>query len=666
MVPANRARVRALWLLLALAPLSIWLGWLSAQLPVDVENHSLKARETPEALALERRIAQFGRDEELFVVFQALPVGQGALGEIEERALDALRREVLHLDGVSRVDEAPRATAAARRWTIVLDAPGGEWAAAVERVEALVRRGAPGTVRAAISGLPMAELVLARELQAEQRRVVPWVALTLCALLLAIYRHVGLVLSILAPPLAALAWIGGLQVLAGRELTPVSVLLAPVMLTVGVAAGVHWIEAYLDRRGEGIEAAGAAREAMRQLREPALLASLTTVIGFLALCFNSIPAVADFGAFAGLGVALTYGLASVATPALLLLIAPHPRAALRGRGAWTRALGPQVAERLVAHAPAIRTAASLAAVVGLVLCAQLQVDNDPLRVLPAQHPFRAQTRIVAAELGGSETFDVLAPASSLLANPVQMGLFAAAVCELDGVAGPAGPAWISADGDWLARFVLAPSGSNERETLFRRVEARAASLGAPQTQVTGLAVQVARDSGRMIRGALGGAVAGLALLWIVFWIGFRSARYACLALVPNVLPCILVNAGLVLWGAPLSFATAIISSTMLGLIVDDTIHMLHRFRELRSEGLAPLEAIGAVYQRGGRAIVITSLTLALGFGVGAIGSLTTSVEFSLLAALTIVTAFFADLILLPAILVRTSTRPQAVAAAAAA
>lgn len=649
------ARTRALWLLLALALPSIWLGWLGARLPVDVENRSLKANGTPEALALEHRISQFGRDEELFVVFQALPVGQGALGELEARALDDLRRELSELERVSRVDEAPRATAASRCWTIAVDAPAGDWAPVVEQIERLVRGRAPSTVRTAISGLPIAELVLARELQSEQRRVVPWVALVLSALLLAIYRHIGLVLAILAPPVASIAWIGGLQALSGRELTPVSVLLAPVMLTVGVAAGVHWIEAYLDRRRDGVATATAARDAVRHLREPALLASLTTVIGFLALCFNAIPAVADFGALAGLGVALTYGFASFATPALLTLLAPAPRSALRGRGAWTRILGPQVADRLVAHAPTIRTAAWLVAALGLVLCARLEVDNDPLRVLPAEHPFRAQTQILAAELGGSEVFDVLAPAGELLADPVQMGLFAAAVCELEGVAGPAGPAWISADGDWLARFVLAPGGSSERERLFERVEARAAALGAPGTLVTGLAVQVARDSGRMVRGALWGAVSGLGLLWLVFWIGFRSASFAWLAIVPNALPCIVVNAGLALWGAPLSFATAIISSTMLGLIVDDTIHLLHRFRELRADGLEPLRAIEGVYQQSGRAIVITSVSLALGFGAGAVGQLTTSVEFGVLAALTIVTAFFADLILLPAILVRTTT-----------
>lgn len=649
------ARARAALTVLVLALPTAWLGFLGARLPIDVANRALKSVGTREDHAQRLRVEQFGPDAELFVVFQALPVGQGRIGALELRALDKLRAELESSEGVAAVQTAPARGEDSRVWAVRLSAGAEAWRETLERLQERVAADAPATLRVSMSGLPLAELVLAQELAAEQRRVVPSVALTLVALLLALYRKPGLVLAILAPPGVAIAWTGGLQALAGRELTAVSVLLAPVMLTVGVAAGVHWIETYLDQLDEGVEAHAAAHGAIRRLREPALLAALTTVIGMAALAGNEIPAVADFAAFAALGVALTYAIANWLTPALLVLAAPKTRGELRARGAWSRAFGARVVDHLVAHAPAIRTAALVAAVAGLALCAKLEVDNDPLRVLPADHAFRREHAVVAAELGGAEVFDVLAPVGSKLADPASLALFAGWVCELDGVVGPAGPAWVSARGDWLARFVLAPSGSGAREELFERVESRARALGADECVVTGTAVQVARDSGRMIRGALWGALASLALLWLVFWAGLRSVRYASLALVPNALPCIVVNAALVLWGAPLSFATAIISSTMLGLIVDDTIHVLHRFREQRSHGLAPLAALERVYQSGARAVVITSLVLAVGFGAGAVGRLATSVEFGALAALTIVTAFFADLILLPAILVRTST-----------
>jgi len=656
MVPLSRARGRAWALLLAILLPTLWLAPYGFELPVDVENHSLKAIDTPEARSLAQRVASFGNDEELFVAFHALPVGQGSMTEVETRALSKLRTHIEGLDGVERVAPTPQSTTGARVWQISLAAPAGDYAPVVERVVDELQADAPSTVRTSVSGLPLAEVVLARELQAEQARVVPWVAAALALLLLVIYRHVGLVAAILVPPAVSISAIGVFQYFTGRELTPVSVLLQPVMLTVGVAAGVHWIESYLNRRAEGLEAHVAAQAAIRDLRQPALLASVTTVIGFLALAFNAIPAVADFGVLAAIGVAATYAVAVVLTPALLTAFGARlsPRR-MQARGAWMEAFGPRIADALVRHAPAIRAGAAVIAVVSLALCLRLRVDNDPLHVLPEGHAFREDTRAVADELGGSEVFDVLASQGGLLAEPTQLGLFAAAVADLPGVAGPAGPALRSSSGDWLVRFVLSPAGSSDRERLFESVERRAAALGADGTRVTGVAVQVARDSGRMIRGALWSAVAGLALLWTVFLLAFRSVHFATLAIVPNALPCLVVNAGLVIIGAPLSFATAIISSTMLGLIVDDTIHLLHRFHVLRRSGLEPLRAIESVYQHSGRAILITSITLAVGFGVGAVGRLTTSVEFGSLAALTIATAFVADLVLLPALLVRTTT-----------
>ena len=55
-------------------------------------------------------------------------------------------------------------------------------------------------------------------------------------LLLVHYRRPGLVLAILAPAGIAILWTSGSFALLGRELDPISVMLQPVLLTVGVAA----------------------------------------------------------------------------------------------------------------------------------------------------------------------------------------------------------------------------------------------------------------------------------------------------------------------------------------------------------------------------------------------------------------------------------------------
>jgi hypothetical protein len=650
LAPHSRPRDLA-GVLLLLVP-TLWLLWVQLGVAVDVENKALKSPRSAEAIALERRIEQFGRDVTLLAAFHAVPEGSGVWTEVEERGLAQVERELAGLEGVGGVARWPLDSHDSRVVAVSLDAPGGDFAPVVERIEALLAGRAPATTRVSLTGLPVGEVVIAREVRAEQGRILPLVVGAFVVLLGLYYRHAGLVLAILAPAGIAIAWTGGVAALLGRELDPVSVMLQPVLITVGVAAGVHWIEAYLDELRRGMGAEQAAEFAVVSLRRPASLAALTTVVGFLSLSFNSIPAVIDFGVFAALGVALTYAIAPWLTPAILRLFARRVPAGLVSRhGELTGTLGLRAAEWLGRRALAIRACAVLIALAGLALWPSLKVDNDPQTLLPKEHAFRRATARVVREIGGSDVFDVLVPGTSPLAEPAALALFAAHVLELEPVAAAAGPAQHSKGGDWLLRFLLEPSGSTQRADLFDRIEAHAAALGASEVRVTGVSVQVARDSDRLVRSALLGTLASLGVLFALFWVGFRSLRYAWLAMIPNALPCIIVYALLAALGRPLSVATAMISSVLLGLIVDDTIHLLHRYRELRREGLDGLAAIERVFQHSGRAILITSVVLGLGFSVGLFGELTTTVEFCGLAAVTILVAFLCDLLLLPAILV---------------
>jgi predicted RND superfamily exporter protein len=90
---------------------------------------------------------------------------------------------------------------------------------------------------------------------------------------------------------------------------------------------------------------------------------------------------------------------------------------------------------------------------------------------------------------------------------------------------------------------------------------------------------------------------------------------------------------------------------MLGLVVDNTIHLLHRWRELRrvqgrDDALraAWLDCIGPM--------TLASVVLALGFGSAAASRLSTTAEFGVLAAATIATAWFGTAVALPAALWR--------------
>ena len=104
------------------------------------------------------------------------------------------------------------------------------------------------------------------------------------------------------------------------------------------------------------------------------------------------------------------------------------------------------------------------------------------------------------------------------------------------------------------------------------------------------------------------------------------------------------------FGIGLSTATTMIASVALGLIVDDTIHLLYRYRQARRNGYDPPQAITAAIRHTGRALVITTMILTLGFWAGLIGSFKPTVSFSFLTGLTMILALLADLLILPSCL----------------
>jgi predicted RND superfamily exporter protein len=94
--------------------------------------------------------------------------------------------------------------------------------------------------------------------------------------------------------------------------------------------------------------------------------------------------------------------------------------------------------------------------------------------------------------------------------------------------------------------------------------------------------------------------------------------------------------------------TVTIASIILGLVVDDTIHFLYRFREEINLGEDALQAIRATIESVGKPIFSTSIILALGFWVMCLASFEPNINFGLLSGVAILLALIADLVVLPA------------------
>jgi|SRR5437016_5249722 len=92
-----------------------------------------------------------------------------------------------------------------------------------------------------------------------------------------------------------------------------------------------------------------------------------------------------------------------------------------------------------------------------------------------------------------------------------------------------------------------------------------------------------------------------------------------------------------------------ISGIALGLFVDDTIHLLAGYARAKQAGRTTVGAMEESLRRNGRAVILTSLILALGFWSGLVGSFKPTLYFSFLMGLTLLFDRLADLLVTPSI-----------------
>jgi predicted RND superfamily exporter protein len=99
-----------------------------------------------------------------------------------------------------------------------------------------------------------------------------------------------------------------------------------------------------------------------------------------------------------------------------------------------------------------------------------------------------------------------------------------------------------------------------------------------------------------------------------------------------------------------------IASVALGLLVDNTMHLLYHYHRATQAGRAPLGALAQTVRHIGRAMIFTTLILTLGFWVGMLGSFKPTQYFALLTGLTLVVALGVALLLVPAVLLTLARR----------
>jgi predicted RND superfamily exporter protein len=142
----------------------------------------------------------------------------------------------------------------------------------------------------------------------------------------------------------------------------------------------------------------------------------------------------------------------------------------------------------------------------------------------------------------------------------------------------------------------------------------------------------------------------LVLVIILLIVHFRSLRWAGMALCPLLAGVAYMLGASTLLGLDLNPANAVAIPLILGIGIDDGIHIVHRYRERKD--------VGQAVKLTGRAVIMTSLTTMVGFGSLSTSHFPALASLGQLSLLGIGSCLLTSLLLLPSLLWAMSTKSK--------
>jgi len=590
----------------------------------------------------------------------------------------------------------------------------------VERVKAEVGRAPPPSgFTVGYAGIPELRTFIVGSLKRDQLRILPLAALVMGVLMALLFRSVAGVLLPLVAVGMGTAWLVVVMVFFDQPVNIVNNIIFVVIGIIGTADAVHIVSRYAEElhRYKG-QREKAIIQTVHHVGLACLLTTATTAVGFFSLIVAQTDILQAFAWQAALGVGLVYVAVMLFLPATLPLMSPPRVPDPDGKLGVLERVIDAMASRVVRH-PKVTLALGMALMVAAVAMAwDVKVDSRLMEVFEEDHPQYLLTKTVEEKLGGFLPVEISLKADKpqafrdpdLYARVAALEDFAAQqpevlhtrsyvdfhqemrvafigdpaersvlpplndkgrnqIYQMQELIDSAGKSlnfrsYMSGDFDHArVRVRVADVGSKETAALGERLNARMAELFPPETgvkpTVTGEAYVAAVGIDSFIRDLFYSLLGASVVIFAMMMILFRSVRTGLISVLPNVMPLV-VTLGYLGWrGYDLNATNVILFSIGLGLAVDDTIHFLTRFREevARSEDVPT--AIRRSFHGAGRPIVITSVLLICGLLVLLASDFVPTRRFAELTAVTIFSALWGDLLVLPACLVLFWKKPKA-------
>lgn len=585
----------------------------------------------------------------------------------------------------------------------------------VNAVQSLLEKYKNSEIEMYIVGSPVVTHFLKKSMMEDMRKFVVLSIILVSLLLFIMFRRLsGVFLPLLIVILSLLATVG-IMAFTGTAIKVPTQILPSFLLAVGVGTSVHILAIFFQHYREHADKEAAIVHALGHSGLAVVMTNVTTACGLLSFSTSDVAPVADVGIFAGIGVLIAFINTIVLLPAILAL-APIRLKSKNGQKPENTIMDrflAAVANFSTGHPRGILIVSLIMVALSIGAATRIRFSHHILHWFPENNSIRTATEKIDHAMQGSINLEVVVDTGKEngLYEPDFLNRLDAAQTQVESMRFEdlfVGKAWsvttilkeinqalnenrpefyaIPQGRELIAQefLLFENSGSDDLEDVvdsqfaMGRFTIKAPFIDAikysvlldsigqyfetnfPQTEITltGLIALLSKTVSNAIHSMFKSYIIALVVITILMVLLIGRMRIGLLSMVPNLVPIILMLGVIGATPVSMDLFTMLVASIAIGLAVDDTIHFMHNFRRYYEQTGDPKAAVHMTLHTTGRAMLVTSIVLSIGFFVFTFATMRNLFNFGTLTAFTILMALAADYLLAPALMVLVNPKKE--------
>ncbi|MGI6393225.1 MAG: efflux RND transporter permease subunit [bacterium] len=548
-------------------------------------------------------------------------------------------------------------------------------------------------------GMPVIKEYISEDVPKDMMVFMPLGLLIMLAILMISFKQFRGVILPFSVVIMSIIVSMGMVPLMGWKMTTVTIILPVILIAVANGYGIHIISRHqLDNmNAEGKKSSiELSKGVFKDLSIPVLLTGITTIAGMLCLTTHTVVPAAQLGILSSVGIFFALMASMFFIPAVLsLLSVPEPTIDKKERPATEKMLR-KLAAFVSNHPVKLMVGSILLTVIMAIGIPLIVVDSNLAGYYPENHPVRTSAKLINDKFGGSQVIsvnvegDMKSPGILKKIDEVEKKLMqqehvgntlsiakliklvtkgaykpeekgfgqipetkGAVEFFLDKYNEMGDPEELKklVNDDFTQGQIIVQINSESSETIKKVVIDTEEIIKDFNefTEITGSGVIFKDLIDKVIEGQVLSLVLSFVLVSVLVMMLFKSFVAGLLAGIPLVVSLVLMFGFMGFAGVTLDIATALISSIVIGVGVDYTIHFLWRYKIEMSKHDDPSMSVAHALSTTGRGIIFNALSVMIGFVILLFSSFLPIRFFGTLIFLSIAVCLIGSIVLLPSI-----------------